>query len=66
MVDISQGLACGGYTHEIIYLDGPVFDVSLGPINADLSPYTVNELSPTKIEMTGALQDFSWLGLHTI
>ena len=64
MIDESKGLACGGYTHEIFYLAGPMFNASLAPINADLSPFTINELS-TKIEIKGALQNFTWIGLHT-
>ena len=45
MVDESKGMGCGGYTHEIIYKDGPKFDDSLAPINADLSSYYIAELS---------------------
>jgi len=43
-----------------------MFDTSLAPINADLSSYTLNELSPTKIEIKGVLQTLNWVGLHTI
>jgi len=64
MVDTSLGLICGGYTHELIYISGPVFDSGLAPINADLSPYTLNELSGTEIDMTGTLDTFAWLGTH--
>ena len=47
MVDESKGLDCGGYTHEIIYLDGPKLDSNILPNNADLSNYLLTELSPT-------------------
>jgi len=43
-----------------------MLDVSLAPVNADLSSYNLNEISETRVEMKGALQTFSWLGLHTI
>ena len=43
-----------------------MLDTSLAPVNADLSSYSLNEISATRIEMIGALQTFSWLGLHTI
>ena len=66
MVDLSQGLLCGGYTHEIIYVSGPKLDTGLTPVNADLSSFTLNELSPTRIDMVGSVNDFSWLGKHKI
>jgi len=66
MVDESQGLLCGGYTHEIIYLDGPKFNETYAPFNADLSDFTLEEVDPTRVEMKGAVQDFSWLGTHTM
>lgn len=66
MVDTSQGLLCGGYTHEIIYVSGSVFDATLAPINADLSPYTLTETSGTRMEITGTLNVFDWLGVHKI
>ena len=47
MIDESKGLECGGYTHEIIYLDGPKFDSDIEPSNADLSSYLLTELSQT-------------------
>ena len=66
MTDLSQGLACGGSSHEIIYLDGPKFDINLAPTNADMSLFTLIEVSTTRMQMTGAADDFSWLGIHTI
>ena len=41
MIDISQGDKCGGYTHEIIYVSGPMLNETLAPINADLSPFSI-------------------------
>ena len=55
MIDTSQGQLCGGYTHEIIYLSGPRLDPDFVPANADLSPFTLTELSPTRIDMEGAV-----------
>lgn len=66
MVDLDQGDKCGGYTHELIYLSGPRFNNALAPINADLTHYTLDELSDTRIEVAGVVEDFSWLGTHTI
>ena len=51
MIDKSKGLQCGGYTHEIIYIHGPMFNDSFAPVNADLSDYKLNEISETMIEM---------------
>ena len=39
MSDDSQGAKCGGYTHEIIYISGPIYNSNLAPINADLSTF---------------------------
>ena len=67
MEDLSQGLACGGYTHELQYVSGPVFDPTLAPTFADLSHYADN---PTGIpgsnqnEISGTIGDFNWLGVH--
>lgn len=66
MVDLNQGLLCGGYTHEILYISGPKFDPTLAPVNADLSPYTLDEVSPTQMAMNGVVSDFSWLGTHRV
>ena len=55
MIDNSQGLLCGGYTHELIYIDGPKLDLDFAPFNADLSPFSLNETSETEVEMIGAV-----------
>ena len=66
MIDLSQGDLCGGYTHELIYESGPMLDPNFGSSAADFSPFSLIELSVTRVDMKGAVQDFSWLGAHTI
>ena len=63
MVNLDKGLECGGYTHEIVYLDGPRFGSGS---NVDLSFYALIEQSATRMEMAGVMNDFGWLGIHTI
>ena len=63
MVNLDKGLDCGGYTHEIVYLEGPRFGSGT---NADLSFYTLIEQSASRMEMVGVMNDFAWLGIHTI
>lgn len=66
MVDLSKGLGCGGYSYEIIYLDGPKLDKSFTASHADLSEFNLVAISAERMEVTGVVEDRSWLGIHTI
>ena len=50
----------------MIYIAGPKLDTAFVPANADLSPFVLAEVDSTRVEMLGAVQDFSWLGSHQI
>ena len=67
MRDLSKGVACGGYTHEITYLAGPAFDSLLAPFFADLSHYSQSLPVANKVTVSGSVTDKQkWLGEHTL
>lgn len=58
MVDLSQaGGYCGGYTTELEYVLGPVYDSTLS-FGADLSHYSQVTLDATTQALKGVIDNF--------
>jgi len=56
-----RGDHCNGFTHELVYVDGPLKNVSgAGP---DLSMFIIEEATHT---ITGVAEELQWAGLHTL
>ena len=56
---------CGGFTHELQYLSGSVFDASQS-MGADLSHYSQLPAAGSEIELQGTVDMFSWIGTHSL
>lgn len=64
MEDMSKGFECGGYTHKIKYIDGPMLDNSFSD-EVDLSFFSIVEAG-SSLMITGAAENLSWVGTHII
>lgn len=61
MLDLTQGVACGGSTYQFVYVSGPRMS-AVEP----MAGYSITQLANGSMQVTGSAADLSWVGRHSL